>query len=156
MAIDNEMRRFNMTTGTTPDTKVNGIVFQDGTVIFRKYQLGSDAYSTGMQTSITDLAAGYSSNGSYALSYVDPDEPTYTSLTPTGGTTAGGTTVVITGTNLNSASVAVTFGGTTATTIRSNATTISCVTPAKSAGAVDVVITTAEGTVTATGAYTYS
>jgi hypothetical protein len=72
---------------------------------------------------------------------------------PSFGPAAGGTSVVITGTNLPNASV--TFGGATATCTVNSATQITCTTPAHAAGAVDVVITTPSGTVTATGAFTY-
>jgi PGF-pre-PGF domain-containing protein len=79
--------------------------------------------------------------------------PTFTSITPNSGTTAGGTAVTITGTNLLGAT-GVTFGGTAATSYTvDSATQITAVTPAKAAGAVNVVVTTPGGT--ATGAYTY-
>jgi PGF-pre-PGF domain-containing protein len=79
--------------------------------------------------------------------------PTFTSISPASGTTAGGTTVTIIGTNLLGAT-GVTFGGTAATSYTvDSATQITAVTPAKAAGAVNVVVTTPGGT--ATGAYTY-
>jgi len=82
--------------------------------------------------------------------------PTFTSITPNSGTTAGGTTVTITGTNLLGAT-GVTFGGTAATSYTvDSATQITAVTPAKSAGAVNVVVTIPDGTATGAGAYTYA
>ncbi len=82
--------------------------------------------------------------------------PTFTSITPSTGTTAGGRTVIIAGTNLNGAT-SVTFGGTAAASYTVNSDTqITAVTPAKTAGAVNVVITTPEGTATGAGAYTYT
>jgi hypothetical protein len=64
--------------------------------------------------------------------------------------------VTITGTNFSGAS-AVSFGVTAATSFTVNsATQISAVTPAGSAGAVNVNVTTAGGTVTDVGAYTYA
>ena len=76
--------------------------------------------------------------------------PTVTSLSPTSGTTLGGTTVTITGTNLTGAT-AVTIGGVAATSFTVvNATTITAVTPAHAAGAVDVAVTTPGGTGTGT------
>jgi RHS repeat-associated protein len=81
--------------------------------------------------------------------------PTVTAVSPTSGTTAGGTAVVITGTNLTGAS-AVDFAGVAATGISvANPTTIDATTPAGSAGAVTVSVTTPGGTGTDTGAYTY-
>lgn len=81
--------------------------------------------------------------------------PTFTSVTPSTGTTAGGTSVTIVGTKLTG-TTSVTFGGTAATSVVVvDDTHVTCVTPAKTSGAKDIVIT-AEGSVTATGAYTYA
>ena len=81
--------------------------------------------------------------------------PTVTSISPTTGTTVGGTSVTITGTNLTGAT-AVTIGGVAATGLTVvNATTITATTPAHAAGAVDVAVTTPGGTGTGTGLYTY-
>ena len=72
--------------------------------------------------------------------------PTITGISPTSGPTAGGTSVVITGTNLTAPSV-VKFGSTNATSYTVNsATQITAVSPAGSAGAVDVTVTTTFGT----------
>lgn len=81
---------------------------------------------------------------------------TFVSVAPTGGTTSGGTDVVITGTNLAGVTN-VTFGGHNATSIVvvSN-TEITCKTPADDAGAKDIVLIDDNANVTATGAYTYS
>jgi IPT/TIG domain len=70
--------------------------------------------------------------------------PTVTSVSPTGGPTAGGTTVTITGTNLTGAS-AVKFGATNATNVSvKSATNVTAAAPAGS-GTVDVTVTTAGG-----------
>ena len=80
--------------------------------------------------------------------------PTFSNILPTSGTTAGGTSVTITGTGFTGAT-SVTFGGTAATsfTVVSN-TSITATTPAGTAGAASIVITTPGGT--ATGTYTYT
>jgi len=86
-----------------------------------------------------------------------PAAPTVTLLNPTSGTTAGGTMVVITGTNLTGAT-AVTFGGTAATSFMvDSATQIMATSPAHAAGVVDVLVTTPGGTSANTAAdnYTY-
>lgn len=81
--------------------------------------------------------------------------PTLTSLTPNSGTTAGGTSVTITGTNFTGAT-AVTFGGAAAQSfVVNSATQITAVTPGGSAGAADVAVTTGGGTATAAGGFTY-
>lgn len=71
--------------------------------------------------------------------------PTITSISPTTGSTAGGTTVVITGTGLSGAT-AVTFGATAATTFANNSATQVTATSPAGTGTVDVRVTTAGGT----------
>ena len=63
--------------------------------------------------------------------------PTFSNILPTSGTTAGGTSVTITGTGFTGAT-SVTFGGTAATsfTVVSN-TSITATTPAGTAGAAE-------------------
>lgn len=81
--------------------------------------------------------------------------PTVTSVSPTSGSTAGGTSVTITGTNFTGAT-AVTIGGNPATPfIVNSATSITAPAPAHAAGQVDVVVTTPGGTGTGTNLYTY-
>ncbi len=85
-----------------------------------------------------------------------PAVPSITSVSPSTGTTAGGTTVTITGSNFTG-TTAVTFGGTAATSFTVNSSTqITATTPAKSAGAVAVAVTNADGTDTEAGAFTYA
>ncbi len=81
--------------------------------------------------------------------------PTISSIFANSGSTAGGNTVTIDGTNLESAS-SVTFGG-TAATIAYNATTgkLQPTVPAHIAGTVDVTVTTPGGSVTLANGYTY-
>jgi plastocyanin len=72
--------------------------------------------------------------------------PTITKLSPTKGPAAGGTSVTITGTNFTGAT-AVKFGSTGATSFKaSSATSITAVSPADTAGTVDVTVTTPSGT----------
>src|SRR5207244_428010 len=76
--------------------------------------------------------------------------PTVSSFLPTSGPAAGGTSVVITGTNFTGAS-AVKFGATAATSYVVNTPTqITAVAPAGS-GAVTVSVTTVGGTATSVG-----
>ena len=92
----------------------------------------------------------------YTLVVTGGATPTLTQVTPPTGSTAGGTTVTLTGTNLTGAT-AVSFGGTAASSFTvNNATTITATTPAHAAGAVNVVATTSNGTATLTNGYTYA
>lgn len=81
--------------------------------------------------------------------------PSTVGVTPISGPQAGGTTITIQGANLQGASVTV--GGLACQNISVNGagTALTCVTPAHAAGTVDVVITTADGSFTAQGAFTY-
>ena len=95
---------------------------------------------------------------SAADSYTYAAPPTVTGLTPSSGSTGGGTVVIVTGSNLTGAS-AVKFGTTAATSFTvNNAGQITAVAPAGSAGIVDITVTTLGGT-SATGApdqYSYT
>ncbi|MGZ6927941.1 MAG: beta strand repeat-containing protein, partial [Acidimicrobiia bacterium] len=77
--------------------------------------------------------------------------PTVTSVTPSSGSTSGGTSVTIAGTDFTGAT-AVSFGGTAAASFTvDNAGQITASSPAHAAGTVDVTVTTPSGT-SATGA----
>jgi outer membrane autotransporter protein len=83
------------------------------------------------------------------------DGPTVTAVSPAGGPMSGGTAITITGTDFTGAT-AVTIGGVAATaTTVVDANTITAVTPAHTAGAVDVAVTTPSGTLAGSGLYTY-
>ena len=82
------------------------------------------------------------------FTYLAP--PTVTSIVPNNGPVSGATSVTITGANFTGAT-AVKFGTTTASFAVNGATQITANSPAGSAGAVDVTVTTPGGT-SATGA----
>jgi formylglycine-generating enzyme required for sulfatase activity len=78
------------------------------------------------------------------------------SVWPNMGSTAGGTVITITGTNLTGTS-AVTIGGVAATSVTVvSATRVTAVTPPGSTGAKNVVVTTPAGTASLTNGFTYS
>jgi len=83
--------------------------------------------------------------------------PTLSGISPTSGTTAGGTPVTVSGTGFL-AGATLSLGGTAATNVVvSNSTTITATTPAHAAGAVNVVVTNTDSqSGTLTGGYTYS
>ena len=76
-------------------------------------------------------------------------------VNPSIGPASGGSGVTLTGVGLSGA-MGITFGGSAATSVNVvNSTTVTAVTPAHAAGAVDVAITTARGRVMYTQGYTY-
>ena len=94
---------------------------------------------------VTVTTAGGTSATSAADQYTYVGAPTVTSISPTSGPTAGGTTVTITGTGLGGAT-AVTFGATAATGFVVNSATQITATAPAGTGTVDVRVTTAGGT----------
>jgi hypothetical protein len=83
-----------------------------------------------------------------------PLPPTATAIVPATGPTLGGTPFLISGTNLTGATV--TFGGVPATVLAGTPSLIAGLAPAGAAGNVPVVVTTAGGTATVPGGYTYT
>jgi hypothetical protein len=81
--------------------------------------------------------------------------PTFVSIVPSGGPTAGGNTVTINGTNFVPSYTTVTFGGVSAANVvvAGNGLSLTCVAPARPASTVTVVIGTPAGFVTTN--YTY-
>lgn len=83
-------------------------------------------------------------SGSYTVTI--PAVPTVSSISPSSGTTAGGTSVVITGTNLTGAT-SVLFGSTAGTGVTVNsATSITVTSPVGTAGTIHITVTTPGGT----------
>ncbi len=83
--------------------------------------------------------------------------PVVSSVSPTSGSTVGGTSITITGTGFL-ANATVSVGGTLASSVSvANSTTITALTPAHTAGTVDVVVTNTDGqSGTKAGGFTYS
>ena len=123
------------------------------TCAFRlEYNSGHVVYWTVTYFNVGGLAM---KSMSVSVAFPSPP-PTVTGLSPSTGATAGGTSVVVTGTNFTGVT-AVRFGGTNALYSVNSATQITATSPAGSAGVVNVTVTTADGT-SATGAanqYTY-
>jgi IPT/TIG domain/Abnormal spindle-like microcephaly-assoc'd, ASPM-SPD-2-Hydin/Fibronectin type III domain len=97
------------------------------------------AHVAGAVTATVTNSNGLSGNLANGFTYVAP--PTVTGVSPSSGTTAGGTAVTISGTNF-ATGAGVTFGSAAATNVVVvSSTTITATTPAGSAGAVAVTVT---------------
>jgi len=104
--------------------------------------------------SVAFTGAGWAAVG--ASFKTAPPTPTITSVVLNSGPSGGGQLCTITGTNFNS-DATVSFGGNLATNVVViSSTEITCVTPVHFPGTVDVKVTEAAGSVTATNAYTYT
>ena len=103
----------------------------------------------------TDAKTGTLTNG-YTYTTTNP-APTVSAISPTSGTTAGGTPVTITGTGFLTGAT-VSLGGTAATGVTVvSSTSITATTAAHAAGAVSVVVTNTDAkTGTLTNGYTYT
>lgn len=85
-----------------------------------------------------------------------PAPPTVTAIAPASGGTAGGTAITVTGSGFDHEPVTVTVGGASATAVSVvNASTVTAVTPAGSAGAAAVKVSTAFGEATLAGGFVY-
>lgn len=93
----------------------------------------------------------------YVTTTVPAPPPSIASLVPTTGTDAGGTTVNVIGSAFTGDATSVTFDGTPGTglTVVSDAL-IEVTSPAHAAGAVDVTVTTADGTDTLIDGYSFT
>ena len=132
--------------GTTAGT---GLVVNSPTSI----TIVSPAESAGtVDVTVTTPGGGTSATNppNDQFTFVTPPAPTVTGVSPGSGSTGGGTTVTLTGTNFTGAT-AVHFGTTAGTGLVVNSpTSITIVSPAESAGTVDVTVTTPGGGTSAT------
>jgi hypothetical protein len=101
------------------------------------------ARTTAGDVGIIVTTDGRSSSAFSSFTYITP--PNITGISPSSGSTLGGTNVTITGTNFTGAT-SVTFDGLAATSINVvNSTTITCITPAHITGVVGIIVTTGGG-----------
>jgi hypothetical protein len=104
---------------------------------------------------VTVTVDGRSSTLSSAFTYVVLPPPTVTGITPPSGSTAGGTTVTVTGTNF-AAGATVTIGGVAASGVTVlSPTSLRAVTGAHAAGASDVVVAVGAQSATLARGFTY-
>ena len=134
-------------TGATAVT-LGGITITSGFSIDSATQItvpSVPAHAVGV-VDVTVTTPGGTSPTGVAAQYTYLARPTVTNLSPTSGPTAGGTTVIVTGTDLTGAT-AVTFGSVNATSFTLDSPTqITATSPSGSAGMVDVTVTGPGGT----------
>ncbi len=122
--------------GSTAGTNVNVLSDSQLTVV-------SPAGASG-QVSLTVTTPSGTSSGGPGYTYTDG--PIVTSVSPTSGPPGGGTSVTVSGFNLTGAT-GVSFGSAAATGIQvASATQLTAVSPAGSPGAVDITVTSPNGT----------
>ena len=144
----------NFASGAT--VLVNGVAATGVTFVSAtQVRATTPAGSAGARSVQIRNPSGQSASLAGAFTYVGG--PGLSSVSPTSGPTAGGTTVTLTGTNF-AAGATVTIGGAAATgVVVVSATSITARTPAGAAGARDVRVTLPGGqTATRTGGFTYT
>ena len=131
------------------------------------YTLGTDVYETYGYDS-EDTGDAFTSPDGYRLKFPAGTQftqeqhaalyktATVDTVAPATGSAAGGTAITVTGTNFTIGST-VTVGGTACTSVVvATPTKITCVTPAKTAGAYAVAVTTDTGAASKSNAFTTS
>jgi large repetitive protein len=143
--------------GTLKATTVSGYTPPNGTT-FHVLDFGSSSGS--FANKLLDYPSGTFVESYAPTSLIlsaGPQALAITSVSPARGTSAGGTTVSITGSDFVNGT-AVTFGGVAATSVTyNNSTSLTAVTPAGTAGPVDVVLTNpSTQTATLANGYTFT
>ena len=117
-------------------------------------QCTTSATAAGVYDIVVTNADAQTGTGSNLFTF--RPSPSVTSVSPTGGALAGGTTLTITGSNFL-VGMTISIGGSAcASPTYVNATTLTCITPAHAAGAVDIVVTNTDSqTGTGVGIYSY-
>ena len=114
----------------------------------------SHQYLAGNWTAIVTVTDSANTTASAAVGIV-AEGPVIDSITPNTGSTVGGESVTINGSNLGGAS-SVTFGGTAAQIDSNTGSSIVVTTPSHAAGSVDVMVTATAGTTTLQNGFTYN
>ena len=138
----------NATTGV--DAWNSGVVAPGGTFSHTFVNAGDHPY----YCAIHSFPGGTMMNGIVTVTAPAP-APVLASISPSSGSTAGGLSITLTGTDFVPGCVA-SFGGVNATlTTFTSSTTLQATTPAQGAGIVDVRVTCSTGTSVLPAAFTY-
>ena len=153
---------WNMLLAFNRDSTTGALTLKSGAAgCFTSVSMAPCTTTTGLLTSANPVTVSPDGRSVYAGGATDISifarsrPPLASTFTPATGTTAGGTSVVITGTNLDGTLV-VTFGGTAGTITANTPTSLTVTTPLHIAGKVAVVVTTADGTQTSPAAFKYA
>src|SRR5439155_1298585 len=114
------------------------------------------AHAAGAVNVVVTNSDGQSGTLTGGYTYTNP-APAVSAISPSSGTSSGGTAVTVTGTGF-AAGATVSLGGTAATNVTVvSSTSLTATTAAHAAGAVNVVVTNSDGqSGTLTGGYTYT
>jgi hypothetical protein len=110
-----------------------------------------------VHTTVTTYAGTSGTSSADQFTFQTPAAPTVTGVSPSSGTTNGGTSVTITGTNFTNVT-GLSFGTLIASYTVNSTTQITATSPAHAAGTVDITVTTIAGTspTSSSDHYTYT
>lgn len=160
---------FNLWAGTTQQLTVTATYSNGGNQVVTSapqtiYASSNTAIATVSPTGVVSpvangtatITASYGGYSASVTANVNMGAPTATRVSATAGSTAGGNSMDIYGSNLSTA-VTVKIGGTTATVLSAqfDGSRMTVQVPAGTAGPADIVLSNAAGTVTLFGGYTY-
>ena len=140
----------NTSSVTVGGTAATNIVNVSGTSV----RFTTPSGVSGQRDVVLTTTYGGSTTSTNAFRYIEA--PTISTVSPSAGPTAGGSSIVISGTHLNS-TTSVTIGGVAASITGNTGTSVTVTTPAGSAGAKSISLQTYDGvgSVTSTNAFTY-
>ena len=147
------VRGANFVTGAT--VTVGGVAATGVTVTGSTTIQATTAARAAGPADVSVTVDGKSSTLASAFTYLALAPPTLSSISPSSGSTVGGTTVTLTGTNF-AAGATVTIGGVAATGVTVlSATSLRAVTGARAAGTADVVVSVGAQSAALVRGYTY-
>jgi hypothetical protein len=158
LSLINSVADFALT-GSSPGVTYDCIEIADNSCrLWTSWQGSADA-AVDLKVS-ENFAGGHKGKGD--TFYVRPirailiSEPTVSGVSPTSGLVSGGTSITITGTNFSSRAT-VTVGGISCTSVSIvSSSSITCITPARGAGAKDVLVTNSDtGSAVKVNGFTY-
>lgn len=150
-----------------PTKKAHGILMEryieDGVTVLKGQttKITIDAVQDGIFVfgcNVSDCGDGHTNMiGTLTVKKVTNPAPTVAQIAPTSGSTAGGTSVTITGANFTN-DAKVTFGGVAAasTTVTSSTTIVAVTPPSATTGAVPVVVRNGDGQTVSFSSFTYT
>jgi len=141
--------------GAGATVTIGGVAATNVTLVSSASLLATTGARAAGTADVTVTVDGRSSTLASAFTYVALPPPTITGISPTSGSTAGGTTVTLTGTNFASGAT-VTIGGVAATGVTVlSATSVRAVTGAHAAGTADVVVAVGSQSATLVRGFTF-
>jgi len=145
--------------GTQTDGDTSDVTSDPSTTYVSSNPPAAQVNATGLVTAVANGAASINISSSGATTSVpvtvDTGTVTVTSITPTSGSTNGGTSIQISGTGFASNTTVSVGGAAASNVVAGSSTSLTATTPPGVAGPADVIVTTGSRIVTVAGGFTY-